>query len=258
MFEKALTEYALLVRGNSAFSNIIFHTVTGIVIGLLLYIVVNLGGDAGGIPLFGISLPYNRYHMFLMDVRAWFGWSEIPIQGKALEFLTFMVLSIIATATAYGYMRKSALKDALSPIRRKLLGTWDLFLDDFADTGDARRSFTCKVEFGETEARKLMAKFFESSELELNGSTALIALYVPETEKKPDTIQLSFPIDGKILVGPGAASMLYWLQLTYLTFRPNQQIEFEGQWYRITLMNPEYRGAGAAKLLPARSPPKEG
>jgi uncharacterized protein YndB with AHSA1/START domain len=253
MLEAALREYAILVQRNPSFSAIVFHTLTGFIIASLLYVIVNIGSQSPDLLRFSVSVPHDRHHLLLMPVVKWGLFTEVTVQAKALEFLVLVSLSIALTASAAAYMRRSSLRDALSPIRKRLMGTWDLTLEDFAENANARRDFKCKVEFGETEAKKLRVKFFESSELELNGSTPLIALYVPEGADKPDSIIMSFPVQGETLKAQDAGTMLYWLQMTYLAFQPNKQIEFTGQWHQITVMDSEYRVAGVAKLSPSQA-----
>lgn len=251
MFENALKEYALLVRGNPAFVGILFHAITGILIGALLFIVFNIAGDAQT-NIFKFSVPYNEHHLFLLNSN-FVGLSVVSVQLKALEFLALSALAIIVTSTISQLRRKSALTDALSAIRKRILGTWELRLDEFAEHNDTTRSFSCKVEFGETEARKLRVRFYESSELSINCDTPLVALYVAEGADKPDVIELSFPIEGQSRKDDKREAFLYWIKFHYLAFKNIPDMKFDGAWYQIINKGEEYRASGDAFLIPSKS-----
>lgn len=250
MFESALKEYALIVRGNPAYVGIIFHTVVGVLLGALVFLLINVGGQAS-LPLYDvITLKYNDRILFLLDSKRYFDIAPpVTIQLKILEFMGLTALIIILTSFVTWLRRKSALSDALSSIRKKLLGKWNLKLEDFAQDGNRKRDFSCGVEFGETEARKLKLRFYQANELDLEGYTSHVALYIPEGGDHPNIIEMSFPLTGNALKGDQAEEILYWISVTYMTFKEGDAIQFKGRWHHIMNNGDEFLRVGTARLV---------
>ncbi len=249
MFEVAIKQYISIVQGNKAYVSIIFHAFTGILIGLFLFILFNLGYNQE-ITLYNFKIGVNNQHFLLMSPERFLMTTPLKVEYKGLEFLLLFAFSITVTSLVELLIKRAALRDALSPIRKQMLGKWQLDLSDFAVSGNSDRVFSCKVWFDSTEAQKLRAFYYDSSEMEVDGNTALVALYVAEGRSGPEQVDIAFPIAAEINVsGRPPFTILYWIRLNYTALRVNKNgIVFRGQWYSIANAGAEYNASGSADL----------
>lgn len=67
MFGEAIKQYAKIIHGNKTYLSIIFHALTGAIIGTLLFLVINASSDSE-LTILNAKIGINTKRMFLLDL----------------------------------------------------------------------------------------------------------------------------------------------------------------------------------------------